>query len=164
LTQSKNSTELVENIQNLEDKILFLQEKQTSCMHSLDQAVNFNLYTTLEFDDYKNTNSAFDVRNIELFEDPRMSQRLKGFAEIEFERTAKANSGPRKVEVEQGWLEYSIKSYFNSRFGIVLVAFEKYNLYYFDTFRDLIDSPIPMRRVIQTAWAEVGADFVGYYH
>ena len=68
-TQNKKSPELIEKIQNLEDEVVFLQEQQTSFGERLDQAINFNLYATLEFESFENKDSSFDARNIELFAD-----------------------------------------------------------------------------------------------
>ena len=154
---------LEEKIQSMEEEILFLLERQDSFLNQLEEKIQFNLYGTLEFEGFENTNTSFDARNIELFATAYLTNRLSIGIEIEFERTAKTSAGSRQgeVEVEQGWLEYKINRQIRSRFGVILVPFGKFNGEHFQPFRDLTERPIVMRRVIPTAWAEPGAGFVG---
>lgn len=157
------SAPLEERLSEMASEIDFISQQQDSFIQTLEDMIRVNLYTTLEFENFQNTASTFDARNIELFFNARLTNRLKASAEIEFERTAKTSSGGRQgeVEVEQGWLEYSINKYINPRFGVVLVPFGKFNLEHFDVWRDLTERPILMRRIIPVTWAEAGAGFVG---
>lgn len=157
------SAPLDERLSGIESEIDFLSQQQDSFLQTLEDRIRVNLYATLEFENFENTASTFDARNIELFLNARLTDRLIATAEIEFERTAKTSSGTRQgeVEVEQGWLEYRINKYINPRFGVVLVPFGKFNLEHFDVLRDLTDRPIAMRRVIPVTWAEAGAGFTG---
>ena len=79
-------------------------------MKRLEERINLNLYVTLEYENFENSASIFDAKNVELILSGQITSRLKSFAEIEFERVAKTSSGSRQgeVEVEQGWIEYSI--------------------------------------------------------
>jgi hypothetical protein len=126
--------------------------------------VHTNLYATLEFENFGNTDSAFDARNIELLVNGRMGPRLTGSAEIEFERAKAVGEDAGAVEVEQGWVQYEIIPLINVRTGVILVPFGKFNLTHFDPFRDLTDRPIMARRVIPTTWAEAGAGVVGSFY
>lgn len=123
--------------------------------------VTVNLYATLEFKNFKNSDSAFDARNIELLANGRLHSRLTGSAEIEFERTKAVGEGFGAVEVEQGWVQYEVASYLKIRSGVILVPFGNYNLTHFDPFQDLTDRPLMATKVVPTTWAEAGAGFVG---
>lgn len=154
---------LEQKVRQLEEEVSFLQEQQETFLQKIERRIKLNLYGTLKFEDFANADSTFDARNIELFVDANITDRLRGFTEIEFERTATTHAGSREgeVEIEQGWIEYNINPYFNPRFGVILVPFGKFNLEHFDPFRDLTDRPIAMRRVIPTTWSEAGAGFTG---
>lgn len=145
------------------DNMDFVFYQQEIINQKLIQMVQFDLYATLEFENFQKTDSVFDARNVELLGEAQLNERLKGFVEIEFERTAKTSSGRRQgeVEVEQGWLEYTFNESFKPRAGVVIVPFGKFNLEHFDPFRDLVDRPIAMRRVVPVTWAEAGVGFTG---
>ena len=146
-----------------EEDLAFLQEQQDSLAERIQNGLDIHLYTTLEYESFERSTSTFDARNIELLIDVSLTNRLRGFAEIEFERTAKTSSGTRQgeVEVEQGWVEYTINDYLKPRAGVVLVPFGRYNLEHFDPFQDLTSRPIVARRIIPTTWAEAGVGFLG---
>jgi hypothetical protein len=150
-------------VAELEEEIAYIQEQQETLATELDEKTNFDLYATLEFENFQNTDSAFDAHNIELLATAHLTDRLRAFAEIEFERTATTKTGDRQgeVEVEQGWLEYAIREYFKPRFGVILVPFGRFNLEHFDPSRDLTDRPIAMGHVIPVTWAEAGIGFTG---
>ncbi len=154
---------IIEKVEELEADVGFLQEQQDSFFTRLGENIEFDLYTTVEYENFENTDSVIDGRNLEILASANLTDRLSIFAEIEFERTAKTSSSSRQgeVEVEQSWLEYSINEYFNPRAGVILVPFGKYNAEHFAPFRDLTDRPIVMRRVIPTTWAEPGIGFTG---
>ncbi len=158
-----NQGPLINKIEELETDISFLQEQQDNVFTRLGENIEFDLYTTVEYEDFHKTDSLIDAKNLELLASVHLNDRLMAFAEIEFERTAKTSSGSRQgeVEVEQSWLEYSINEYFNPRVGVILVPFGKYNAEHFEPFRDLTDRPIVMRRVVPATWAEAGIGFTG---
>lgn len=133
-----------DKVTELEQEVEFLQDQQDSIFDKLQKMIDFHLYVTLEFENFENSNSSFDARQIELFFGMQLTDRLKAFSEIEFERTAVTSDGRRQgeVEVEQGWLEYYVNDYFVPRFGVILVPFGKYNLAHFAPFRDLTDPPL----------------------
>lgn len=151
-----------ERFEELEDELAAIQDQQDSLAEEQDR-VSLTAYATIEYDDFDNTLSEFDARNIELLVDAQVTDRLSMRGEIEFERTAKTSGGNRagEVEVEQGWVQYDINRYFNPRAGVVLVPFGKYNLEHFDPSQDLTDRPIMARRIVPTTWAEAGAGFLG---
>ncbi len=162
---TETSGEVAAKVKELEENVQFLSEQQKEARSELLGRIKQNLYVTLEFESFADSNSSFDARNIELLLEGEMTDRLKAFTEIEFERTAKTSGDTDnragEVEVEQGWVEYGINDYFNPRFGVVLVPFGRYNLEHFDPFQNLTDRPIAMRRIIPTTWSEAGAGFTG---
>jgi hypothetical protein len=166
-----------EMLRQMEQKLGILEQKarekeeleedlaatQYQYLELVREKVRVNMYGTLEFEDFRNTDSVFDARNIEVLLDVRAHQRFHIFGEIEFERTAKTSEGDRQgeVEVEQGWVEYGINRYINPRLGVILVPFGRFNMEHFDTYQDLTDRPIMARRVVPITWAEAGAGFAG---
>ena len=158
-----DQSSLDNRVEELEDQTANLETDLDSLTQSLQDRVHLNLYATLEFEAFQHTKPVFDARNIELFADVSLSNRLRVFAEIEFERTAKTSGGNRQgdVEVEQGWMEFRIHEMLKPRAGVILVPFGRFNLEHFDPVRDLTARPIAMRRVVPVTWAEAGAGFVG---
>lgn len=150
-------------IAKLEEDVAYLQQQNNDVLGKLKDMLKFNLYATLEFENFQHSHSGFDARNVELLVNARLTDRLKGFSEIEFERTAQTSLGSRQgeVEVEQGWVEYALNKYFNLRAGVILVPFGKFNLQHFDPFQELTDRPLAMRRVVPVTWAEAGAGITG---
>jgi len=165
--RASETTELpktaVEKIAKIEEDVAYLQQQNNDALGKLKDMLKVNLYTTLEFEHFQRRHSQFDARNVELLIRGQLTDRLKSFAEIEYERTAQTSAGSRQgeVEVEQGWIEYAINQYLNLRGGVILVPFGKYNLQHFDPFQELTDRPIAMRRVVPVTWAEAGAGFSG---
>ena len=145
---------LAAKVTTLEDEVSSLHDQQDSLLKSIDEKVDLNLYTVLEFENFQETVSSFDARNVELLVTAHMTDRLKSCAEIEFERTATTEEGSRRgaIEVEQGWLEYDINEYFNPRAGVILVPFGKFNLEHFAPSQELTDRPISMTHVVPGTW------------
>ncbi len=140
-----------------------LESQQDQLAKELREKIDFDMYVTFEAESFNETRSSFDAKNAEFLARAQLHDRLTGFVELEFERTAQTSAGNRQgeVEVEQGWLEYYVHDLFKPRFGVILVPFGRYNLEHFDTMQDLTDRPIAMRRVIPTTWGEAGAGFTG---
>ena len=161
---NQGNDSMAERLSILEEDVGALTQEQSAFFRAMQDAIQFNLYGTLEYENFEQTNSIFDARNIELIITAQLTDRLRAGAEIEFERTAKtsgSSSRTGEVEVEQGWIEYVVSETARLRFGVVLVPFGKFNLQHFDTTRDLNDRPIMMRRVIPVTWAEAGAGVAG---
>ncbi|MBI3621228.1 MAG: hypothetical protein HY208_03470 [Nitrospirae bacterium] len=123
-----------------------------------------NLYATLEFQNLQGMNSEFDARNVELLLGAKMGSRLKGFAELEFERVATTEPSPREgaIEVEQGWMEFAILDQLAIRGGVILVPFGRFNLEHFDTTRELTSRPVMARFIVPGTWAEPGVGMVAH--
>lgn len=157
----------VEKLTKIEEDVAYLQQQNNDFLGKLKDMLKVNLYTTLEFEHFQRRHSQFDARNVELLIRGQLTDRLKSFAEIEYERTAKTSANSTgssrqgEVEVEQGWIEYAINQYLNLRGGVILVPFGKFNLTHFDSLQELTDRPIAMRRVVPTTWAEAGVGFTG---
>jgi hypothetical protein len=165
---SSSSTDLQSGLSEVQDTLDVVREQVRELAQKADERVIVNLYATGGFESFQRADSRFDARNVELLLSGQISTRLKAFAEIEFERTAKtsvsADSATKRygeVEVEQGWLEYKISEAFIPRFGVILVPFGRFNLEHFDPVQDLTARPIVMRRVIPTTWGEAGMGFTG---
>lgn len=158
-TTESATTEVADVTADIED----LKAQQETLIQKLQESLEFNLYATLEYTSIDREPSAFDARNVGLLIGGRLTDRLKGFAEIEFERTAKTSAGTRQgeVEVEQAWLEYSINEALKPRFGVILVPFGRYNLEHFEPNQELTSRLLLARRVTPTTWAEAGIGFTG---
>ncbi len=162
--------ELQQKLNSLEDKAQTIKGLENDFddfryqyLKSIREKVNVHLYGSLEFENFENTDSVFDARNIELEVGASASQRFHLFTEIEFERTAMTSKDERQgeVEVEQAWFQYDINRYINLRSGVISVPFGRFNLEHYDTLQDLTDRPLMARRVIPVTWAEAGAGFLG---
>jgi len=154
---------LAEQVAALEEEVTAVREEQDTVTQQLNERIDFDLYATMEFENFEGSDSGFDARNVELLATGRLADRLKIFTEIEFERTAVTSGGNRsgEVEVEQGWVEYAINEYVHPRAGVILVPFGRFNLEHFDPIQELTDRPIALRRVVPTTWSEAGAGFTG---
>ena len=151
-----------ERITELEGAVEEIQEEQVN-LETEDDRIDWTVYALLEYEDFDNTTSEFDAKNIELLVNARLTDRLHMRGEIEFEGTATTEPGPREgaIEVEQGWIQYDINRYFNPRAGVVLVPFSKFNEEHFDPLQDLTDRPLFARRLVPTTWSEAGVGFIG---
>jgi len=159
----EKAEETNERLEQLSDDLTYIDEQNSSMLKKLGKQVKLNFYATLEYENFQDNKNTFDARNVELLLNVVPHNRLRGFAEIEFERTAQTSTGNRQgdVEVEQGWIEYQINPYINSRAGVILVPFGRYNIEHFDPIQDLTSRPIMARRVVPTTWGEAGAGFRG---
>ncbi len=165
--QPADTEELEDRLSAVEDEIAQLAEDQYSLEQQLEDAIDLTLYVTLEYENFRQTDSAFDARNVELLVNANLGSWIRAGAEIEFERTAKTSGSSNRtgeVEVEQGWLEFVISEALRPRFGVVLVPFGRFNTEHFDSTRDLTDRPVMMRRVIPVTWSEAGIGFTGHKH
>ncbi len=157
-----------EKVEKLEGDVGFLQAQQDTQAKSLTEKIELHVYSVLEFEDFEKTKSSYDGLKMELLANAQLTDRLKTYFELEFERAAKTSidssgtSRQGEVELEAGWLEYAINDQFNPRFGVVTVPFGKFNaLKHFEPFRDLTDRPAVLRRVIPSTLSEAGAGFTG---
>ena len=112
-TQVKQTDEN-ERIRELEDVIEDIQTGQVA-LEEENNRVRWTAYALLEYEDFDNTTSEFDAKNIELLVEAQLTDRLSLGGEIEFEGTATTEPGSRTgaVEVEQAWIQYDINRYFN---------------------------------------------------
>lgn len=151
-----------QRITDLEDALEELRIEMDEAKQESDR-VSWDLYVLLEYENFDNTLSEFDAKNIEFLVNAQLTDRLHLRGEIEFEGAATTEPGPREgaIEVEQAWIQYDINQYFNPRFGAIVVPFSKFNAEHFDPLQDLTDRPIMARRIVPTTWSEAGVGFVG---
>jgi hypothetical protein len=129
--------------------------------------------------------SGFDFRRFVLATDISPNDRLKAYAEIEFERFANieveksvtrstngaafaedlegGNGG--EIAIEQMWGQYKFGAPFSVRFGEILPPLGRFNISHDDDRwniprRTLVDRNVPVLPV-QAAWTELGFGFVG---
>lgn len=152
-----------ERLELLEQQASLLSVQQESLVEQLARRSEVSGYIELEFENFENTDSTFDAKAIDLVVRSHPTKRLLMGVEIEFERTATTAAGDRQgeVEVEQGWMQYSLTPWLQPRAGVVIVPFGRYNLEHFMVLQDLASRPIMMRRVVPTTWAEAGIGFTG---
>ncbi|MCP4270147.1 MAG: hypothetical protein GY777_32000, partial [Candidatus Brocadiaceae bacterium] len=75
---------IIEKVEELEADVDFLQEQQDSFFTRLGENIEFDLYTTVEYENFENTDSVIDGRNLEILASANLTDRLSIFAEIEF--------------------------------------------------------------------------------
>ena len=129
--------------------------------------------------------AGFDFRRFVLATDISPNDRLKAYAEIEFERfgnieiekaverTTNGVSFKEELEggngseisIEQMWGQYKFSAPFSVRFGQILTPLGRFNINHDDDRwniprRTLVDRNVPVLPV-KAAWTELGAGFVG---
>ncbi len=141
-------------------------------------------YETNSLDEPKPA-AGFDFRRFVLATDISPNDRLKAYAEIEFERFANievekaversrngaaftedlegGNGG--EISIEQMWGQYKFGAPFSVRFGQILPPLGRFNINHDDDRwniprRTLVDRNVPVLPV-QAAWTELGFGFVG---
>lgn len=155
--------EIAKNVEKLQEEIIYINDQQDTFLSKLEEKVSLNLYSTFTYEDFDNDDSHYSGEEIELLLSANMTDRLSAFAEIEFEGVLTNVKGKQigAFEVDQSWLEYEVNEYFKPRFGLVLVPFGRYNMEHFEPFRDLIERPIAMKKVVPTTWTEAAMGFTG---
>jgi hypothetical protein len=143
----------------------YVHERFGVLNQKLDQRVGMSMYITTEFEAFQHGKAEFAGAKMELFPSIKLTDRLRAFGEFEFNSTidsGSSNIGDRgKVELDQGWIEYSVNELFKARVGVVLVPFGRYNLEPFDPVQEFTSRPIFAKKVIPTVWSETAAGFTG---
>ena len=154
---------IAKKVEKLEEEIFYISDRQDTFLSKLEEKVSLNLYTTFAYEDFENTDSVYNGNEIELLLSANMTDRLRAFAEIEFEGVLTNFEGKQlgEFEVDQSWLEYEVNEYFKPRFGLILTPFGRYNMEHFEPFRDLLERPIAMKKVVPTTWTEAAIGFTG---
>lgn len=143
----------------------FVHERIGVLNQQLDRRVNLSMYLTTEFEAFQHRKAEFAGAKMELFPSIKLTDRIRAFGEFEFNSTIDSGTGnPNergKVELDQGWIEYSVNELFKARVGVVLVPFGRYNLEAFDPVQEFTARPIFAKKVIPTSWSEAAAGFTG---
>lgn len=139
-------------------------------------------YGTSSLDDMHNS---FTFRRFVLTTDSPITERLRAYLELEFERfteleierksfptagglkveQAVEGSDKSEISLEQAWLQYDIADWLKFRAGAVLVPLGRFNINHDDNRwdlprRSLVDRGVPVLPA-GAAWPEVGAGFRG---
>ena len=155
----KKIDKLEKEVERLNNEIEFMKHVDKTIFNQIANKIELDVYATLEFENFENTDSKFDARNFALVLAAELSPKLRTIGIVEFE--PEEDNDETEVELDQAWLEYSLAEAFRARFGVVLVPFGRYNQEHFDIIQDLSSRPIVMRDVIPVSWNEAGAGFVG---
>jgi hypothetical protein len=100
---------------------------------------------------------SFEARRLNLFTHSVISDRVRFFAEIEFEH------GTEEINVEFASLDFEIHPAIVFRGGIILSPLGKFNLTHDSPLNDLTDRPLVSTQIIPTALSEVGMGFYGAF-
>jgi hypothetical protein len=143
----------------------YMNERIGVLNQHLDRRVNLSMYLTTEFEAFQRGKAEFAGAKLELFPSIKLTDRIRAFGEFEFNSTIDSGTGnPNergKVELDQGWIEYTVNELFKARVGVVLVPFGRYNLEPFDPIQEFTARPILAKKVIPTVWSEAAAGFTG---
>ncbi len=119
-------------------------------------------YGSIEYENFKNSNSTFDQARFILNLGAQPHERLLFYSEYEIEHGGtNYPGGDGEVKVEQAWMSYNINDLLSLKGGIVLVPFGKFNLLHDDDIQDLTERPLVARRVIPSTWTDAGFGFLG---
>ncbi len=101
---------------------------------------------------------SFEARRLNLFTHSVISERVRFFAEIEFEH------GTEEIKIEFASLDFEIHPSLLFRGGILLSPLGKFNLAHDSPLNDLTDRPLVSTQIIPTALSEVGMGFYGAFY
>ncbi len=98
---------------------------------------------------------SFEARRFNLFTHSVVSDRVRFFAEIEFEH------GTEEIVIEFASLDFEIHPSLLFRGGIILSPLGKFNLAHDSPLNELADRPLVSTQIIPTALSEAGMGFYG---
>ncbi len=99
----------------------------------------------------------FEARRFNLFTFSRISERVRFFAELEFEH------GTEEINVEVAALDFEIHPSLIFRAGVILSPLGKFNLTHDSPLNELTDRPLVSTQIIPTALSEAGMGFYGSF-
>jgi hypothetical protein len=100
----------------------------------------------------------FEARRFNMFMFSRISDRVRLFAELEFEH------GTEEINIEFAAVDFELHPSLNFRGGIILSPLGKFNLTHDSPLNDLTDRPLVSTQVIPTALSEAGMGVYGSFH
>lgn len=99
----------------------------------------------------------FEARRFNLFTYSTISDRVRFFAELEFEH------GTEEINVEFAAIDFEIHPSFIFRGGIILSPLGKFNLTHDSPLNEFTDRPLVSTQIIPTALSEAGMGFYGSF-
>ena len=142
-------------IQELKDRLTFLEEQQSSILDEIAQRVILGGYGALEFESFQGSNTTFEGK-LEVLVSGQIHDRIRFYNEIDL------GIPDGTAEAEQAYVDFLLSKSFNLRGGVILVPFGKWNLDHFDPRRDLTDRPLVARQIVPTTWGDLGASIFGF--
>lgn len=100
----------------------------------------------------------FEARRFNLFSQSTISDRVRLFAELEFEH------GTEEIKLEAAALDFELHPLLIFRGGILLSPLGKFNLSHDSPLNELTDRPLVSTQIIPTALSEAGMGFYGSAH
>ena len=128
-----------------------------------DERFSWGAFPGVAYEDFEDEESGFEGE-IDFFARMQLTDRLAGFAQIEFQGAGHdehGEGGEIEIELEQANLEYTFSEAFKPTFGVVLVPWGRYNKRHFDPVNDFHSQPLVFTNVIPGTWKEVGMGFSG---
>lgn len=100
----------------------------------------------------------FEARRFNIFTFSRISERVRFFAEIEFEH------GTEEINIEFAAIDFEFHPSFIFRGGIILSPLGKFNLTHDSPLSEFTDRPLVSTQIIPTALSEAGMGLYGSFH
>lgn len=155
-SQSNESEEIAE----LKEEIEVLHEGQAERKKE-DERFTWGAYAVLAYEDFDGEESSGFEGEIDLFARLQLTNRLAGFAQLEFAGVSPESEEEIDIEMEQAYLEYTFSEAFKPTFGIVLAPWGRYNKRHFTPVNDLHSQPLVFTNITPGTWKEAGAGFSG---
>ncbi len=117
-----------QEIQELQDRLTFLEEQQSSILDDIAQRVILGGYGVLEFESFQGSNTTFEGK-LEMLISGQIHDRIRFYNEIDL------GVPTGEASAEQAYVDFLLAKWINLRGGVMLVPFGKFNLDHFDPRR-----------------------------
>jgi len=117
-----------QEIQELQDRLTFLEEQQSSILDDIAQRIILGGYGALEFDSFQGSKTSFEGK-LELLISGQIHDRIRFYNEIDL------GVPTGEASAEQAYVDFLLAKWINLRGGVMLVPFGKFNLDHFDPRR-----------------------------
>ena len=115
---------------------------------SEESKINFNIWSDLMVkSDLNSKKSSYDLAHVYLIAESQVTEKLRGYSEIEFEHGAIADEGG-EIKVERAFGEYAFFDWFKFRFGKMLNDYGLWNRYHWQPLTSTASHPFTVENKI----------------
>ena len=159
---------LREEVEELKEELEAMREEQDDFSNQvsdeLARRTSVSGYATTFFRYDEDGMAHFRFVKVIIFLNGQITERLRFFAEIEFEDPAKIGGGQGLLKVEQSFIEFLAHEMLGIRGGIILVPLGRFNLFHEEWRYAFARRPLLNDRLIPSTYADVGGELFGMLH